>query len=233
MDRDGILRLCQRIEELDLLLAGVSGYVRILEDHVSALLCQLVHHFGYRLLFTRDRVRTEDDHISRFDRNLSMCGSGHPAQCRHGLSLASRRDEYQLFIDIVAHLLDPDQSIVRNLYISKLRGGGDRVDHTPTFHDYFLSILVSAVDDLLHTVHIGRKGGDDDPVVAVLIKKMIERSSDSSLGWRVAFSLYIGTLTHESQNALLAELRNSSQINGVAEYRRGIALKIYRVDDNA
>ena len=153
----------------------------ILENDAGALFGQFIHYLGYGLLIARYRMGAENDHVSRFDRHLSVGRGCHPAQCRHGLSLTSCCDEYNLFVYIIPHLLNAYEGIFRNLYISKFCGGGDGVDHTPSFHHYFFAVFTGTVDNLLYPVHIGRKSRDNNSVAAVLIKKVVEGSSHRPL----------------------------------------------------
>ena len=56
VDRHRIARLHKAVDQLDLLLTGMSGNMHILKDHIRPLLLQLVDHIGDRLLIARDRV---------------------------------------------------------------------------------------------------------------------------------------------------------------------------------
>ena len=114
MDRDRIFRFDQGIDQLDLLLAGMSGYVGILEDNLRTLHGELVDNLGYCLLISRNRVGTENDRIIRLDRDLLVDICSHTGQSRHGLALASCRDQDCLLIRIILQLVDLDQCILRD-----------------------------------------------------------------------------------------------------------------------
>ena len=72
MNRDCIFRFYQRIDQLDFFLAGMSGYVCILENNLGTFHGKFVDNLGYGFLITRDRVGAEDDRIVRFDHDFLM-----------------------------------------------------------------------------------------------------------------------------------------------------------------
>ena len=72
MNRDRILRLCQCVDQLDLLLTGMAGYMCILLNDLCTLCCQLVDNLGYILLIARNRTGAEDNGISRLDRDTTV-----------------------------------------------------------------------------------------------------------------------------------------------------------------
>ena len=78
----------------------------------------------------------------------------HTGQSRHFLTLASGRDKYQLFIRIAVHIVDADQSLLRNLHVAKICSDlNDRL-HAPALKDHLPAIFMSGVNKLLHTIHI-------------------------------------------------------------------------------
>ena len=88
-----VLRMDQGIDQLDLFLAGMSGYMSILENNICPLLEELVDHMGNCFFISRDRVGTEDHGIARQDRDLFVQVCRHTGQCCHGLALASGGDQ--------------------------------------------------------------------------------------------------------------------------------------------
>ena len=61
-------------------------------------------------------------------------------------------------------------------------------------------------------VHIGGEGGDNNPLVAVL-ELPIQRTCHNGLTGGVARPFHIGGICQQSQNALIAQLTEASQIN--------------------
>ena len=114
MDRDRISRFDKGIDQFDLFLAGMSGNVDILEDNLRTLHGELVDNLGYCLLISRDRVGTENDRIIWLDRDLLVDICSHTGKSRHGLTLASCRDQDYLIIRVILDLVDLDQCILRD-----------------------------------------------------------------------------------------------------------------------
>ena len=139
--RNRIFGMHKRIDQLDLLLAGMSRHMSILEDHIGALGGQLVDNLRHRFLIARNRIGTEDNRISRHDMNLPVQVLRHPGQSSHGLSLASRGDQDRRLRRIVMQLLNIDERILRNPDISKFHCRRDDIDHAPAFHHDFLLFL--------------------------------------------------------------------------------------------
>ena len=57
VDRNRELRLDERVQELEVLAAGMAGYVGILQDDLCMKHTQLVDDLIHRELVTRNRVR--------------------------------------------------------------------------------------------------------------------------------------------------------------------------------
>ena len=106
--RNRILRLHQGIDQLDLLLAGMSGNMDILEDYVGTLHRQLVDNARYSFFISRNRIGTKNDRIVRLDRHFLVHAACHAGQCCHRLALASRRDDDGLLIRVTLQLLNVD-----------------------------------------------------------------------------------------------------------------------------
>ena len=120
MDRNGIFRFYEGVDQLDLLLAGMSGNMDILENNLGSLHRQFVDDLGNCLFISGDRIGAEDDGIVRLDRDLLMDIGCHTGKCRHGLTLASGCDQNYLVVRIILHLIDLDQCVLRDLQIAKL-----------------------------------------------------------------------------------------------------------------
>lgn len=70
MYRNGILRFYQGVDQFDLFLTGMTGYMYVLENNVCTLHGKLIDNTGNCLFISRDQVGTEHDRIVRFDRNF-------------------------------------------------------------------------------------------------------------------------------------------------------------------
>ena len=115
----------------------------------------------------------------------------------------------------------------------QISGGLDDTHHAAALYTYLLAEFIGRIDDLLHTVHIGGEGSHKNSGVFVLLKQVVKGLAHRLLGRGEAGSLRIGGITHQSQNALLAQLGKSLQINGIAEHRGIIHLEVSGVDHHA
>ncbi len=113
------------------------------------------------------------------------------------------------------------------------RSGLYDVHHAPALHDYFSAELIRGINDLLHTVHIGCKGRNDDSRILVLRKETVEGPPHCLFGRGKSQPFRIGRITHEREHALPADLCKTLQINGITENRRIIHFKIAGVYHNA
>ena len=95
------LRMQQGVDQLDLLLAGMAGYMGIFGDHLNTAHSQFVDDLGYLLLIARDRGGAHNDDIVRLDGYLAVHAGCHTRQRRHGLTLASCGDQDCLLIRII------------------------------------------------------------------------------------------------------------------------------------
>ena len=194
VNRDCVFRFHKGIDQLQILLAGMSGNMCILEDNLCAFCRQLIDHAGNRLLISRDRVGTEDNRIVRLNRHLSVNIRGHTGQSRHGLSLASRCDKHHLLGRIVLHLVNLNQGVLRHIQIAQLRCNGNDIYHAPAFHDYFSAVFVCGINNLLHTVHIGSECSDDETGILMFRKNMVKCNSYCALRLSKSSSLRIRTV---------------------------------------
>ena len=205
----------------------------VLENDLGSLEVELVDHLRYALLISGNRMGGKHDNVTRVDLNLLMDAAGHTGQSRHGLSLASGRDQDQLLIRVILHFLKCNQRILRNRDISKLLGRGDHVDHGAPLDHNLPVILVRHIDDLLHTVNIRREGRDNDAVVPVLREDRIKGLPDRLLRCRISGPLRIGGITHQSQNALSSDLGKPLKVNRVSKDRCKVHLEIARMHDRS
>ena len=233
VNRDRILRLHQRIDQLEILLAGVTGDMHILEDDVRALHQQFVDDVRHGLFVAGDRVGREDDRVIPVDRDFLMLAARHAGERRHAFALGAGGDDGRFVCRIIPDLLNINQGVFRHLDVAQLFRDVDRRHHAAPLHDHLPSVLICGIDDLLHAVHIGRKGRDDDARVFVLRKDRVHRVTDGPFGGRVARPLRVGGIRQQRQHALFADLRKALQINRITEDRGVIHLEIPGVHDDA
>ena len=211
----------------------MSGYVCILENNLGPLHGKLVDYLGNSLLIAWDWMRAENNGIIWLDGNLLVDACCHTGKCCHGLTLASGCDQYQLVIRVILHLVDLDQGLIRNAKISKLCRCGDNIDHAAAFYRYLAAEAVCCIDDLLHTVYIGREGGNDNTCSLIFIEKVVKYMSYCTLRHGKARTLCIGGITHNCKNTLAADLCKTLQVNGITEYRCIIYLEVSCMHHNS
>ena len=93
--------------------------------------------------------------------------------------------------------------------------------------------LVCCIDDLLYTVYIGCKCRDDDPCASVFVKKAVKHFTNCTLRHGEARTFCIGTVAHQGQDTLLADLSKTLQVDRISEYRRIVNLEVSGMDYNS
>ena len=163
--------------------------------------------------------------------NLPVHTARHTAQCRHGLTLRSSRDQYGLLIRIALQLIDADEGTLWDIDIVKLGRYGDDIHHGTTLHHDLPLILRGGIDDLLYTIDVRRKGRHDDTVLLVLGKDTLEGTPDGALRHRRSRLLRIRRIRHHRQDAFLTELSEALQIDRITEDRCIVDLEVAGVND--
>ena len=230
---NGIAGLDQVVDQLDVLLAGMTGGVYVLGDDIRALHQELIDDRRDRLLVARDRAGGEDDRVAGADGDLAVQAVRHAAEGGHALSLAAGRDDDGLFSGIVFELFDVDQGVVGHIEHIEPGRGLDDVDHAPALDDDLAAIFIGVVDDLLDAVHVGGEGRHDDPRVRVVAEDLIDAPADHFLRGCVPRALRVGGVAHEGQDARVAELGEALQVDGIPVDRGVVDLEVSRVHDRA
>ena len=233
VDRNGKSGLYQMIDQLDILLAGVSRRMYILGNDVGALHQELIDYCRNRLFVARNRAGRKDNGIAGADGHLSVHTVRHTAESGHALALASCCNDDGLFARIVFELIDVDQGVLRHIEHIKVGSCLDDIDHAAAFDHDLAAIFISMVDDLLHTVHVGREGGDNDARIRVVAEDLIDVSAHSLFGRGMSGALRIGGVAHEGKHALVAELCKTLQIDRISVYGCVIDFKISGVDNGS
>lgn len=90
---DEILGLCQRVDDLELLLARMARnvqHVRAVVDDLNALAEELVDDTRDGVLVAGDGARRDDDAVAGADLDLLVLGKCHAVQGGHLLALRAR-----------------------------------------------------------------------------------------------------------------------------------------------
>ena len=155
-----------------------------------------------------------------------MDAGSHPGKGGHGLALASRGNEHRGLRRVVPQVFNVDEGSLRHIDIPQLAGNIHDSHHAAAFHHHLAPVFVRRVHHLLNPVHIGSKGGHDDAPVLVLRENGVKCLSHRTLGHGESGTDGIGTVCHQGQHALLAQLRKALQVNGIPKHRRVVNLKV-------
>ena len=214
VDGDEILRLHQRVNQLQLLLAGVAGNVHLrhgLVHHLRAAAVQLVDDPGDEFLIAWDGVGGHDDHVALADLQLAVLGVGHAGQARHGLALAAGGHHQDLLVRVLVEAVHVDDALLGDVQLADLHGHPAHVDHAPPDEAHPPAVADGVVNDHLHAVDVAGEHGHDHTALGVP-KQVLEGGADLDLAHGVAGALHVGGLAQQGQHALLAQGGEGSQI---------------------
>ena len=166
----------------------------------------------------------DDDPVAGLDLHLLVAGEGHAVEGGHILALGAGGDDDDLVLGQVLDGTDVHQRPGGDLQVTQLHGDLQHVFHAPAGDGHLAAILVGHIDKVLQPVGVGGKGGDDDPLVAVL-ELPVKALCHLSLRGGVAGPLHIGGVAQQSQDALLAQLAQTAQI-GDALRGGGVDLEV-------
>ena len=109
----------------------------------------------------------------------------------------------------------------------------DDFQHTSAAKRNLSLKLACKLQNLLNSVHVGGKGGDDDSAVGVFHKQLAQRGGDNHLAHRVTRPFHVGGLGKQKQNSLVAYFRKAVEIHRLAAYRSVVYFEVARMEDCA
>ena len=236
VDRQEILGSGQGQHQLLLFLAGVArdvDVVHALIDHLGAQQQQAVDDLGDALFVAGDGVGRDDDEIPRAHPHLAVAAGRHPGQSAQRLALAAGGDQDHLVGGVAVQLVDVDEGALRDVHIAQLLGHGGVVDHAAAAEGHLAALLDGQVDDLLDAVDVGRKGGDDDPLVPRLGEQVVDAGGHLLLGGGEAGALGVGGVAQQGQHPPLAVLGQGGQVGGAAGQGGVVDLEVAGLDHHA
>ena len=234
--RQEIFGLGQSEHQFLLLLAGVAGNVHVvhaLVDDLRTQQQQTVHDLGHALFVAGDGVGGDDDEVAGAHTHLTVAAGGHAAQCAQGFALAAGGDQHHLLRRVLVQLVHTDQRPLRDVHIAQLLCHGGIVDHAAAAEGHLAAILHSQINDLLHAVDIGRKGRNDDALVAGAGKQTAHTGGHLLLGGGKARALRVGRVAQQGQHTALAILGQGGQVGHTAGQRGVVDLEVAGLDDGA
>ena len=121
---------------------------------------------------------------------------------------------------------------VGDLHIAQLGGHLHGVLHGPSGDRHLAAIPGRHVDDLLKPVHVGGKGGDNDPILTPL-EQGVKGVAHAALASGVARALHVGGVGQQGQDSLLPQRAKPGQVDHPALDGGGIDFKVAGVDNGA
>ena len=118
---DKVLGLCERVDDLELLLTGVARnvqHIRAVIDDLHALAEELVDDARDGVLVAGDGARRDDDAVAGADLDLLVLGERHAVQGGHLLALRAGGDDDLLFQRHRLDLVDVDDGVLRRLHVA-------------------------------------------------------------------------------------------------------------------
>ena len=118
---DEILGLCQRVDDLEFLLARMARnvqHIRAVVDDLNALAEELVDDTRDGVLVAGDGARRDNDAVAGADLDLLVLGERHAVQGGHLLALRAGGDDDLLFQRHRLDLVDVDHGVFRRLHVA-------------------------------------------------------------------------------------------------------------------
>ena len=119
------------------------------------------------------------------------------------------------------------------MHIAQLLGHGGVVDHAAAAEGHLAAILHGQINDLLHAVDVGRKGRNDDALVAGAGKQAADTGGHLLFGSGKARALRVGGVAQQCQHTALAILGQGGQVGHTAGQRGVVDLEVAGLDDGA
>ena len=228
VDGQEILGLDQRVQELDLLLAGVAGDVHLAQlavDDVGPAAVELVDDPRHGLFIARDGVGRENDHIRGADLELAVLAVGHAGQARHGLALAAGGDDENLLVGIVFQIIDVDEVFLGDGQFPDGHGHARDVDHAAPHKAHPAAEHRRRIHHHLHAVDVGGEHRHDHAALG-LLEHVDERLADLGFAHGVALALDVGRFAQERQHALRAKLGKAGQVRDLPVNGREVHFEV-------
>lgn len=120
-----------------------------------------------------------------------------------------------------------------DIQVSHIRGALHHIHHAAAGNRQLASVLDAAVHDLLETVDIGGKGGNDDPAVLRLLEQRLEGVAHHAFTLGGAGALRVGGVCQQGQYPLLSQLTEAGQVDDRAGNRCVVHLEVAGLDNQA
>ena len=168
-----VFRLDESVHKLDLLLAGMAGYVHLccgIAIYRYSSFTKLVNDVVNKSFVSGDRMGAEDNKVLLSESDPVMLTVSHSVKGGHRLTLASRGNNGQLLGIKPFYLTDINDRAVGEGHISKLLCGGNDIQHASSRNHDLSAVGNALVDDLLNAMNVGREGSDNKTLFFMMLK---------------------------------------------------------------
>ena len=213
----------------------MSGYMnsrrRVVND-IRTLFEKIVNCARDQLFVAGNRRCGNHDRVARQDLNFSMVRHRHPGQGRHWFALAAGCQNDDPVGRIIVDLGNVDQYAVRHFQVSQLHGDSHDIQHAPADYRDFPAILESGVNRLLQTVDVGRKTGNNDPVLRCP-ELLVKGFAHTTFAFGKARPFGIGAVGQHDQNAFVAQFGEPVKAGHLSIHRRMIDFEVAGMQNRA
>ena len=233
MNRHGALRLDDVVHVQQFALIAVAGHMHggiVSVDHAGTKLHQLVDDLVHAMLVARNQGARKNDRVEFVDGDVAMVAVGDTAKRGHRFALGTSAHVDELVVLHVMSLLQVDDRVFRKPQVAQIRSNGHVANHGTAHEHHLAAILVSGINNLLHTVHMAGEAGHDD-LARSLGKCLIKRWANGGFRLDEAWNLSVGGIHHQQIHALFTKLAELYQIGDAMVERQLIKLDIAGVDE--
>ncbi len=218
-------------------LGAVAGDVdeavgAVIVDDIGIATLEVVDDAVYGLLVAGDDARAEKDGVAGFDFCEAMVIDGGAGEGGHGLALGAGDQDAELVGWGVLDLVGVDDEALRRIDIAKvLRDLGGVIDGAADDGE-LAAVLVGEIHGDADAVDGGREAGEEEALFGGC-EDVVEAWNDGLFAGGEAGAVDIGGVLEEEEDALLAEVGEGLEIEGVAVGGGEIDFEVAGVEDDA
>src|SRR5450830_1129839 len=225
----------QREHQLEVSLTTMAGHVNLVlatVEHVGASAEQVVDRASYHLFIARDRVCRKHNGVTFRDLHEVVFAASKTGQATHGLALSSGRDNKQLVLGDVSHLILLDEHVFRHLHDLDLAGHFDGTDDAPTVHEDLATLRSYSIHDLLNPVDVAGERTEDDTALG-FVDNGVECRPQVAFRTREARLLGVRRVGQKQEYPLAPKSAELLKVDGLVVDWSLIDLVVARVKDDS
>ena len=237
MDGDEELRPDEIDHEAELILRAVAGDVdeavgAIVVDDLGVAALEVIDDAADGALVAGDDAGAEEDGVAGVDAGELVGVDGGAGESAHGLALGAGDEDHELVCGEIAHLAGLDDEALRGLDVAEILGDFSGVIDGAADDGDLAAVLVGEIHGDADTVDGGREAGEEE-LLFRLREDVVERGDDGGFAGGIALAVDVGRVLQEGEDALVAELGEGLEIEGLAVGRGEVDLEVAGVDDDA